>query len=584
MRLVLAIVSFFLAAVMISFGIAQKTVLAGPDHVTAAVATSSPATVSVIDGTTLNSFDHSQTVKASGADTIFAAYGRTDDVLAWVGDASYNKIGYDATTQKLTSTTVLGTETEVPDPAGSDLWLADYTEDRSLGFTINVPADVSVMIVSDGVKPAPAALSVTWLLDNSTPWAVPLMIGGTMLLLLGLIFLLWAINHVRRARGPRRKQLRMPKVPRPPAYKPVRRGAAPKAVTRGRRSAGIIAVVPVVLVTALALGGCTADPVTSLENGTAIDVAATSAPTDANGVPLQAPAVSELQAKRIISRVSVAVADADASSDATKIATRLDGPALALRLANYTIRKVDSTTAAPLAIPASPVKLVLPQRNDHWPRAFFAVIQPVDETVAPTALMLIQDDPRSQYKVHYALQLEPGAVIPKVAQASVGTERLDEDLPLFLLPASQIAEAYGDILHQDKASRWYDDFQVEGDTLRVEVGPAVQAEKQAKVPGTAQLAFSNKPADAQIVALATNNLGAIVALSLNELETISPVESGVAVNAPPAIAALLGKSLSTKGITATYGDQLLFYVPGANAGGKIILLGYSQGPISAAEL
>ncbi len=586
MRLVLAIVSFFLAAVMIGFGIAQRTILEGPDHVTASVTTSSPATVTVIDGAVLNSFDHSQTIKASGADTIFAAYGRTDDVIAWVGDATYNKIGYDATTQKLTTTTVSGAETEVPNPAGSDLWLSDYTEDRSLGFTINVPEDVSVLIVSDGEKPAPSALSVTWLLDNSTPWAVPLVIGGTMLLLLGLIFLLWAINHMRRARGPRRKQLRMPKVPRPPAYKAVKRGApAPKAVTRGRRSAGMIAVIPALLVGTLALGGCTADPTTSLENGTAIDVAATSAPTDASGKPLATPAVTEPQAKRIVSRVAAAVADADKSSDAKKVATRLDGPALALRLANYKIRTVDTTTAALAAIPSSPVALVLPQQNDSWPRTFFAVIQPVDETVAPTALMLIQDDPRSQYKVHYALQLEPGTVIPKVAKASVGSFGIDEDSKLLLLPASQIAEAYGDILHVDKASKWYDYFQAEGDTLRVEVGPAEQAADQAKLPGTAQLVFSNKPADAQIVALTTNNSGAIVALSLNELQTISPVESGAAVNAPPAIAALLGKALSTRGITATYGDQLLFYVPPAtDKGGKIILLGYTQGPISAAEL
>ena len=204
MRLVLAIVSFSLAALLIGFGIAQRTVLQGPDHITAAVETTSKATVTVIDGATLNSFDRGQTIRATGADTIFAAYGRTGDVLAWVGDTtSYNAITLDPATNELVSTLVSGTETEVPNPAGSDLWLADYTETKSLGFTVNVPEDISVIIVSDGIEPAPSKVSVTWLLDNSTPFAGPLVIGGAILLLLGLGFLLWAVNHIRRSRGPR---------------------------------------------------------------------------------------------------------------------------------------------------------------------------------------------------------------------------------------------------------------------------------------------------------------------------------------------------------------------------------------------
>ena len=83
--------------------------------------------------------------------------------------------------------------------------------------------------------------------------------------------------------------------------------------------------------------------------------------------------------------------------------------------------------------------------------------------------------------------------------------------------------------------------------------------------------------------MATIDGGAIVALQLSESETITPVEVGAAVNAPADVAALLGKSLSTKGITATYGDQLLFYLPPAISGDKIVLLGYTQGLITAVE-
>jgi hypothetical protein len=585
-RLVLAIVSFVLAALMIGFGIAQRTVLATPDHVTASVSTSSPATVTVIDGATLNSFDRSQTLMAKGSDTIFAAYGRTTDVLAWVGKASYNAITFDPVSQKLVSTLVQGTETEVPDPAGSDLWLADYTQSKELGFTINVPEDISVMFVSDGIKPAPPAVSVTWLLDNSTPFAGPLVLGGTIVFLIGLAFLLWAVNNVRKARGPRRKQPKLPKVPRKPTYKPVKRGAPqPAAITRGRRSASMVAV-PSLLVGVMLLSACASDAPTTLDNGTAIEVAATGDPTNpADGQSThETPAVTVPQARRIVTRVSAAVTEADTTLDPVLAATRLDGAALSLRTSNYAIRKVSADYAAPAAIPPSTVSITLPQKRDSWPRTVFVVVQAEDATVAPQALMLIQDDPRSQYKVHYAVALEPGTVMPDVANASIGTSSLDSEVKFFTMAPIDIGPAYADILINDTDSTYYDKFQADGDTLRVAVGKAAKAARVAQIPSTAQLTFANAVGKGQVITLATNDGGALVAVDLTESETIKPIEAGAAVNAPADVAALLGKALSTKGITANYGDQLLFYVPSTTKGGKIVLLGYSQGLISAAEL
>ena len=581
MRLVFAIISFALAALLIGFGIAQRTVLKGPDHLTATVATTSEATVSVIDGATLNSFDHSQTVRLTDADTIFAAYGRTTDVLAWVGDASYNAISFDAEKNQLATTLVSGSETEVPNPAGSDLWLADYTETKDLRFTVNVPEDISVLIVSDGVKPAPAAVSVTWQLDNSTPFAGPLVVGGAVLLLLGLGFLLWAVNDIRKSRGPRRKQPRLPKVPPKPVYKPLKKGAPqPAAISRGRRSAGMIAV-PSILVGALLLSGCTQDPLTMLEDGQTLEVASTATPeTD-----FDAPAVTEPQAKRIVNRIATTVAEADAVGDATLLATRMNGPALALRTSNYAIRKVVADySVVPAVIPTSTVEITLPQQNEGWPRTVIAVVQGADLTVAPQTLVMVQDDARSQYKVHYAVSLEPGTVFPKVPPASIGTSRVAPDSPLLATSADSLAAAYGETILLDVASPAYELFQTEGDTLRVSIGKAYQDAKIAATPSTAQLSFANAPGTGEVVVMVTNDDGAIVAVELTESETIKPIETGAAANAPTDVAALLGKSMSTKGLTANYSDQLLFYVPSVKTGGKIVLLGYSQGLISAAEL
>ena len=108
MRFIVAIVSFVIAFLMISYGIAQRTFLAEPDHVAAAANISTDARATVIPGTVLNSTDGRQKIEISGANTIFAAYGRTTDVLGWLGDSSYNELGIDAKTSKLSSKLVRG--------------------------------------------------------------------------------------------------------------------------------------------------------------------------------------------------------------------------------------------------------------------------------------------------------------------------------------------------------------------------------------------------------------------------------------------------------------------------------------------
>ena len=627
MRLVLAIVSFVVAALMMSLGIAQKTVFAKPDHVDASISIDADAPITIIDGSTLNAYPRTQNLDIEGSDTIFAAFGRTADVVAWATGARYNLISFDTEAMDLTSVVVpaagiedvigsggnagasdgasdgangssngaadgvagTGTGTEVaptvalPSPVGSDLWLEEYSGETSLAMTINIPDDMSMIIVSDGLAPAPANIMISWPLDNSTPLAIPLMAGGGILLLAGLGFLAWAINHMRAARGPRRKQPKMPRLPKPPKFPQSRPKAVPTA-TRGRRTSGVtmVAVLPALLVGSLVLSGCsTGFPTTVIAVPTPT---ASSAALEA-AAALEAPAVTVPQAERIIANIAATVALADTNLDATLIATRLAGPALALRLANYVMRHADGAIPAVPAIAAGTVEIVLPQQSDTWPRVVFAVMKDAtDATVAPTAIMLLQDSPRSQYKVHYAVTLEPGAVIPASAPALIGTTRMGPDQKLLKIPAKELAPDYGDILTTDTASEFYSLFESEGDSLRAAIGAAFKAKRAKEIPSTARIAFTHTAGTGEIIALSTNDAGAIVAVDLTETETVKPVEAGAAINAPASVKALLGKGMSTRGIQAVYGQQLLFYVPSAGSTDKIILLGYSQGMIAASEL
>jgi hypothetical protein len=554
---------------MIGFGIAQRTFLAEPDEMTVSTTVSSSAPVTVIDGTTLNSFTGTQKLSLSGSDTVFAAYGRTSDVLAWIGDSSYNTVAIDPETQKLTNTLVPGTEKTVPNPTGSDLWLAEYTRDDSLTVTASVPSDVSFIVVSDGTKPAPDDIAISWPLDNSAPWSGPLIIAGAVALLLGLGLLLWAIGHMRSSRGPRRKPQKMPKVPRAPRYKPARR-----AIGRG------MIAVPVVLVGTLMVAGCS--PEAAISTAAVTPSPSATGPAAAKTDP---PAATVKQVERIIADISAVAAKADAAKDSTLLATRFDGAALELRTASYAISTADASIAGLPAIPAGPVKLTLPEQTDSWPRTVFAVIQDdADDTIPPVAMYLTQADPRSQYKVSYAVTLEPAQGIPKVAPADIGAGRLSDDTALLRMSPTDVALAYADILERDVDSESYLDFDATNDSLRTSVGLAKKQEIRASLPATASITFGHAIGPAQAIALATNDAGAIIAVNLYETTTVAPVEAGAAVNPTGAVKALSGLSISTKGVIATYSDQLLFYVPAAGSDGKIVLLGYSQGLVKAGEI
>ena len=578
MRFVLAIISFVLAAVMIGYGIAQRTLLAEPDEAVVSTVENSGAAVTVVDGATLNAYKGSQTLTVKGSADVFAAYGRTSDVLAWLGEASYNAVSYDAKTGTLSSKLVAGKDKAVPDPTGSDLWIDDYKKDKTLTLTVSVPKDISFIIISDGKQAAPADIRLSWPLDNSTPWAVPLIVSGAIVLILGLGLLLWATNHLRSGRGPRRKPQKMPKVPRRRGLWAPPRKAIP-ATTSGRRR-GMIAL-PIVLVGALAVTGCSP----SLRPAAVVPAPSPTSSDISSANDLLPPAASVRQIDRIVSRVSAVATKADAGRDATLIATRFAGAALQLRLANYAIRGADGGIAALPAIPDGPVKLVLPQQTDNWPRTVFAVIQnDKDATIPPVALYLVQADARSDYKVAYAITLEPSAELPDVAPANVGASRLDPKGNILKISPTDVALAYGDILEKDVDSASFLQFEKTGDSLRTSVGLATKKSAIAALPTTARITFGHVLGPADAIALATNDAGALVAVNLNETTTVAPVEAGAAINPTGAVKALSAISVSTKGVLATYGDQLLFYVPPVGSTGKIILLGYSQGLVSATEL
>jgi hypothetical protein len=346
-----------------------------------------------------------------------------------------------------------------------------------------------------------------------------------------------------------------------------------------------VAVVPVVLVGSLGLAGCSSQywpqPQGAATQAATASAAATSVPQASD---LQPPAVTVAQATAIIGRITAVQTTADKNLSAKLAATRFTGPALAQRAANYAIRQADKTASPPLTIPTGKITLTLPQQVDSWPRTVFAVVQDSDPKVSPVGVMLVQQTARDPYKVDYLVGLEAGSQIPRVAPASIGAARLAPDVKLLTLEPDKLGPAYADILKSADKSASAKFFEKAGDTLRDKIGKPYKDAKAAKLPATASIAYTSTTGADPSIAFATINAGAIVSVSLNEVETVKPTKAGAEVNTEGEVKSLSGVSKSTKGIVATYGVQLLFSVPPVGSTDKVVLLGFSQGLISAKEV
>ncbi|WP_295828635.1 glycosyl transferase [uncultured Microbacterium sp.] len=599
MRFVWAVVAFVIAAAMIGAGIAQRTVFHGPSETTANVQTDGSTAFTLIDGAVLTSVPGAQTLRVQGDGAVFVSYGRTADVTAWLADVPYTAVTLDGAGTVQTSevaptvTPASGAAITGRSPVDSDLWLDEYEQTGSLSTTLQLPSDMSVLVASDGTAPAPSTVSLTWPIDDSTPWAGPLIVGGGIVLLAGLVLYLLGIRHVRRQRRPRRKGLPLP-VTEPistvdadaeskgvVSQSPGRRGGSRvRGALRGRRA---LVAVPALGVSIALLAGCSADAWPQL--------AATESPSPTPTVIVPEgqfpPAVTEAQAQRIVAKVSSTVAQADASLDANVVAERLSGPALAERQTNYKLRAAIPDRPALPAIPAEPVQIVLPQTTGTWPRTLMTVVESADAaTPTTTIMMMTQQTPWEEYKASYVGNLEASTNLPELAAPYVGATQVPPDSSFLVMAPEKVAAAYADVINNGQNSASFAKFDTANDLLLA----AIQDNKTKRTDelnqtgaGTAEISFSASAGAATPIALATLDTGAIVAVNVYESDTAKPTNKDAVIKLDnnPAVKALTGVDQSATGFTTTYSDQVFFYVPSQGSDDQIRLLGYRSSLLEA---
>src|SRR5690606_7708381 len=77
---------------LIGAGIAQRTIFMGPTSQQTQLEVEQPSPYVLVDGAVLRENPGQQTLLIHGDGDLFAAYGRTADLEAWLSDASYTEI------------------------------------------------------------------------------------------------------------------------------------------------------------------------------------------------------------------------------------------------------------------------------------------------------------------------------------------------------------------------------------------------------------------------------------------------------------------------------------------------------------
>ena len=564
MRFLIAATLFIVSISFLLLGLAQRTIWAPPAVFAVNLVGQESQPYLIIPAEALAMMPGDATISTSGSGQVFLAAGKDVDVLAWVAKTSHSIVESSVDDQDLRVIENPGTGDFIS-PVGSDLWVSEFSGEATGQLVVPEGQDLSVLVASDGLTPAPERVRVSWPTENSTTVSDIFLSVGLGLLVIAIFFNLLALGKMIRNRGPRRK---VPKAPQGPRYKPKNRGYdLPK---RGRRSASNkIALVPVTVGLVMALSGCQVAPIPQ----------ATPTPSESpttSVVDEIQPALNEEQVTRILADIQRVVADADASGETGLLQTRVEGPAFLFREANYLLRSKSPEVLPLPPISTSVVSITIISKTEYWPRALMVVTQEGDEL--PQTLVIQQLSPREPYKLIYNMALLPGVEFPDVAAASDGAIPVEVDSLFLKISPINIAPAYGDLIDNGPSSEFFSQFDLSTDEFYDQIAQT-QAD-QAENLDQATTVFSHELGDANVVSLTTSDSGAIVALMMVDTWEIKPTSRSSAVTVSGDELLLLGVEGSRSGVSTRYGNMLLFYVPLASSDQKVRLLGATQSLLS----
>lgn len=574
-------------------GIGQRTIWAPSETFTASLpADSAAAPLTVIDQKLRTLHDGPVKINIQGDGNFMLATGRPDDVSAWVGKTAHNTITGVSEDEKSLTVDHADGDATAPNPAGSDLWVSNENASGELEYTWTPPADGdwSLLLAADGTKPAPVSVSMTFPNDTSTPWAVPLMVLGGLLILGGIVLALLAVRRkngegdgdgdssdVRRARARDDKsadagQLKPGSSVDGTSLKPGTQDSGPQnqAPTSSSSSSKLTILAAGVAAAVLAASGTAAQAASPSPQPSG---SSSSQAKEAGGSPV----LLDAQFRRILEQVSSAADAGDAAKDAAKLADRVGGPELEVRTQNYKIRSQVASYEPRMPVRSTKLLTTVVTSDRDWPRSVLAVTQG-DGNVVPQLLTLVQQSPRENYKLMETTPLQPGTTFPSISRG--GTETLAaSDKTGLLYSGEEAMSGLADRL--TSADSPFKDKLVEGQSSPYIADTLSYQAEVVKSGENGNFSFTHKVVPDSTVVFRTSDGGALVLGRINFGFEGTPKAAGDKLSIGDDAAALAGGKETTTGMVLSFAESMAVYVPPAGSTDPMKLIAATRGLVGA---
>ena len=285
-----------------------------------------------------------------------------------------------------------------------------------------------------------------------------------------------------------------------------------------------------------------------------------------------------MQSQDVLTDLGAVLAAADAALDAAQLPPRVEGPALAVRSAEYVRATATAGAKPPTALPTDAQALIVPQ-TDVWPRTQLVVTKQPDDLQAPR--ILVHAAERAARPLQ-AVGLGPhgrGRADAATAAPETGSPVLAPDATGLVVTPTEAMQQYADVLANGDASAYAATFAP--DTFRSSI-EAARAATAAGVQAAGTATETYTPEAAPVVSLGTVDGGAIVVGQLTTVSTVTlTVAGGTIPISDPFYAALTGKQSGGSNFVRTFTDVLVMYVPPADSGAQVLLLAAEHAVTSA---
>jgi len=280
-------------------------------------------------------------------------------------------------------------------------------------------------------------------------------------------------------------------------------------------------------------------------------------PDPAPAVP--PPALDANQVSAVLTGLGAVLKVADATNDPAPLAARLSGPALASRTAEYLVSAKLADPSVRTELPVGSQTVITPDTNT-WPRAVVVVTKQPQNLQSPRVLTLVQDDPRSPYRLWGWARLLPDTKMPPTAAQTAGSTPLPPDAPGLVLTPEEVVAQYADVLAKGDVSSFAPSFAP--DVFHKQIETTLAATKTGLTQGlgtAASVTETYQPGPGELYSFSTLDGGALVIAGMTT--TTSLTLSGGKIEFQNDVAALLGTTTVSSSAVFVWSDVLVFSVP-----------------------